>query len=115
VGTDIQRAALPWGYTVVVWTSGGVVIHYHGPPTLLHAYLFLIGAVLALGGLALVGGHARREREHTAARAVLASGVAAALALGAAGAVAAAVHPAAAYLLASFAATLVYFAGRSLL
>ena len=115
VGTSLRRAALPWGYTIVTWTSGGVVIHTHGPPTLLTAYLFLLGALLALGAVALAAGSETRERDVPAWREVGASGVAALLALGAAGAVAEAVHPGVAYFLVGFVATLVYFPTRALL
>jgi hypothetical protein len=45
-------SAAPYGYTLTVWTSGGVIAHHRGIPDGLGAALFMVGAVL---GFALVG------------------------------------------------------------
>ena len=42
----------PYGYTVTIWTSGGVLIHTRGAPSGIDALLFMLGAV---GGYASVG------------------------------------------------------------
>ncbi len=36
----VGGAAIPYGYTVLVWTSGGVLIETHGPPSAGSAFLF---------------------------------------------------------------------------
>lgn len=47
----VQTAALPYGYTVTMWSSGQVLIHFHGMPTLAMIALFAAGA---LGGYAVL-------------------------------------------------------------
>src|SRR5947209_6189379 len=42
----------PYGYTVTIWTSGGVLIHARGAPNAIDALLFMLGAV---AGFASVG------------------------------------------------------------
>ena len=42
----------PYGYTVTIWTSGGVLIHSRGAPSAIDALLFMLGAV---SGYASVG------------------------------------------------------------
>jgi hypothetical protein len=42
----------PYGYTLTVWTSGGVLTHARGIPSTGDALLFMLGAV---AGFALVG------------------------------------------------------------
>jgi hypothetical protein len=42
-------AALPYGYTVTMWSSGQVLIHYHGVPSLGLVWLFAAGALAAFG------------------------------------------------------------------
>jgi hypothetical protein len=46
-------AALPYGYTVTMWSSGQVLIHFHGAPTLPLVWLFAGGALAAFGLLQL--------------------------------------------------------------
>jgi hypothetical protein len=41
----VQAAGLPYGYTVTMWSSGQVLIHFHGPPSLALVALFAAGAL----------------------------------------------------------------------
>ena len=93
---SVDRAAVPYGFTVVLWTSGGVLIERHGAPDLLQAYLFLAGACGAVALAALLAG---RGDADGAERGPLASAVGAAVGLGCAGVVAHAVSGDVAYLL----------------
>jgi hypothetical protein len=54
------RSAIPYGYTVTVWTSGAAIESTHGTPTRGDAFLFLIGAI---AGYSLVGLVARAEND----------------------------------------------------
>jgi hypothetical protein len=101
---------VPYGYTVVTWTSGGVLISTHGPPTVLDAYLFLGGACLGFALLWVLAGKGEvMGREPGPVGSVFA----AAVALGCGGAVAHLVHGRAAYALVSFAATVAYLVARA--
>src|SRR3954453_12719113 len=44
-------AALPYGYTVTMWSSGQVLIHFHGTPSLGLVALFAAGALLGFAVL----------------------------------------------------------------
>jgi hypothetical protein len=112
--TNVRRAALPYGYTVVTWTTGGVLIHHHGPPDLLQAYLFLLGAGLGLGLIALAAGTDTDRDPGPAHRSVIGSVLAAGVALGAGGVLAGAISGQVAYFAVAFAATLAYFVTRAL-
>jgi hypothetical protein len=111
---SVRNAALPYGYTVVTWTSGGVLIATHGAPDLLNAYLFLAGAC---GAFALVAWFARGGGDHPdpAQRpGPVTSAIAASAALGCAGAVANTLPGRPAYMLVSLLGTLVYFVVRAI-
>jgi hypothetical protein len=47
----VQAAGLPYGYTVTMWASGQVLIHFHGTPSLGLIAVFAAGA---LAGYALL-------------------------------------------------------------
>ena len=49
-------AGLPYGYTVTMWSSGQVLIHFHGTPSLGLVALFAAGALLGYGLLQLATG-----------------------------------------------------------
>jgi hypothetical protein len=49
-----RGAALPYGYTVTMWSSGQVLIHFHGVPNLGLVWLFAAGALGAFGLVQLV-------------------------------------------------------------
>jgi hypothetical protein len=50
-------SAVPYGYTVTLWSSGAVLTHMHGPPDLGRIALFMISAI---AGYDLFGGVTRR-------------------------------------------------------
>ena len=50
-------SAVPYGYTVTLWSSGAVLSHVHGPPDLTRIALFMASAI---AGYNLFGGVARR-------------------------------------------------------
>jgi hypothetical protein len=50
----VRRSAIPYGYTITIWTSGAVLEHGHGTPDIGQAYLFLIGAVGGFAAVALI-------------------------------------------------------------
>jgi hypothetical protein len=52
----VQGAALPYGYTVTMWSSGQVLIHFHGVPSLALVALFAAGALAGYGVLQAVAG-----------------------------------------------------------
>src|ERR687883_74446 len=56
----------PYGYTVTIWTSGGVLIHTRGAPSGIDALLFMLGAV---GGYARPYGRGSEQRGGDAGRA----------------------------------------------
>lgn len=43
----VQAAGLPYGYTVTMWSSGQVLIHFHGTPSLALVAVFAGGALAA--------------------------------------------------------------------
>jgi hypothetical protein len=47
----LQGVALPYGYTVTVWSSGQEVIHLRGMPLVWEVFLFAAGAVCGYGAL----------------------------------------------------------------
>ena len=112
--TNVRRAALPYGYTVVTWTTGGVLINHQGPPDLLQAYLFLFGAGLALGLVALSAGTETDRDPGPPHRGVIGSVLAAAVALGVGGALGSAIAGDIAFFLVAFSATVAYFVTRAL-
>ncbi|MGI8558617.1 MAG: hypothetical protein ACR2ND_09950 [Solirubrobacteraceae bacterium] len=109
----VRRSAIPYGYTLTIWTSGAAIEHSHGTPTVGDTFLFLIGAV---AGFAVLGSLSQftdetplRPKTEDLIRTGLTQGVAVGLALGAA-ALVALLHSFAAWALGGFAATLIYLA-----
>ncbi len=47
LATVLHGSAIPYGYTVSIWTSGVVLIRHRGLPTTGQAFLFVVGAVAA--------------------------------------------------------------------
>jgi hypothetical protein len=60
--TIVSASAAPYGYTLTVWSSGALLIHFRGSPTVWEVFLFLTGAVMAFAVLWLLG---RGAIEHT--------------------------------------------------
>ena len=57
-------SAVPYGYTVTLWSSGAVLSHAHGAPDILRIALFMVGALAgftAFGGVARVLGDSDEE------------------------------------------------------
>lgn len=55
LGTIVSASAAPYGYTVSLWSSGALLVHFHGVPGVARVFLFLTGALL---GFAIVGSFA---------------------------------------------------------
>jgi hypothetical protein len=108
-------AAIPYGYTLVVWSSGSVVGERHGPPDLWEIVLFFAGAsaAYALLRLAVRGGDVHLEHWASRHHIVATSVVQGSLAVAVATAAAAAAHLAAFWscFIAPFAATIAYLCG----
>jgi hypothetical protein len=52
LATELRGGAVPYGYTVTVWTSGMVLARERGLPSVGEVFLFMVGAV---AGFALLG------------------------------------------------------------
>jgi hypothetical protein len=52
----LERSAVPYGYTLTVWSSGAMLMHRHGAPPPLDVFLFLGGGALAFAVLVLAAG-----------------------------------------------------------
>ena len=52
----------PYGYTVTIWTSGGVLIHSRGAPSAIDALLFMLGAVTGYASVGIVSFGSPRAR-----------------------------------------------------
>ncbi|HEX4719922.1 MAG TPA: hypothetical protein VH300_15460 [Thermoleophilaceae bacterium] len=117
-GTMVAASAAPYGYTVSVWSTGGLLMHYHGTPRTHDVFAFAAGA---LAGFALLGVLAHGaishgdQLDHGPDRVLtgMLHWFAVGAAIGAA-ALLAELHGWAAWPLASFAATAVYLLGASL-
>jgi hypothetical protein len=113
----LSRSALPYGYTISVWTSGEVLKHDLGSPDVVEIWLFLAGAVAAFSALGVLATLARPRPAKPSPYQLLRAGTTQALAVGGAlGATCAIglIHAVGAWPLASFAATGVYLAIASL-
>lgn len=110
--TMVSASAAPYGYTVTVWSSGALLIHYHHAPAVWEIFLLAAGAVSAFASLWLLGRGAieRAEPFSQGAARALAGALdvfAAGLAIGAA-ALIAMIPGWIAWPLASYAATTLY-------
>jgi hypothetical protein len=107
----VRRAAIPYGYTITVWTAGAVIEHRHGTPGVGDAFLYLLGAVAGFAGVGLLAAGHTAHSFRLASADLLRTGVvnvlALSLALGGA-ALVAMIHGVAAWPLGSFVATTVY-------
>jgi hypothetical protein len=52
LGTIVSASAAPYGYTVSLWSSGALLIHFRSNPSVGDVFLFAAGA---LAGFALLG------------------------------------------------------------
>ena len=74
LGTMVAASAAPYGYTVSLWSSGAVLMHFHGSPDVAEVFGFIAGALTGFGimGLLARGALARDESLHDARDRVLA-------------------------------------------
>jgi hypothetical protein len=113
----LQGSALPYGYTITVWSTGAVVMGRHGSPGVGFVFLFAAGAIAGFAAMVVIGRAARSDALEPASGDLLAAGVAHVAAVGAAigaAALIARIGGGVAWPLASFAATAVYLALASL-
>jgi hypothetical protein len=116
--TMVATSAAPYGYTVSVWSTGGMLMHHHGTPRVHDVFAFAGGA---LGGFTVLGlfasrGSGRWDQIDRADDRVL-TGMLHWFAVGAAigaAALLAEIHGWVAWPLASFAATALYILVASL-
>lgn len=117
LGTIVAASAAPYGYTISIWSSGAVLMHFHGTPSVADVFGFLAGALTGFGlmGLLARGGLTRGEPPAHAPDRVLAGAMhwlAAGAAVGAA-ALVARIGGWWAWPLAAFTATAIYILGAS--
>jgi len=117
-GTIVAASAAPYGYTVSVWSTGGLLMHHHGTPSAYEVFAFAAGALAGFALLGLVAhGALRRSDQLDQGPDRVLSGMLDWFAVGAAvgaAALLANIHSWIAWRLASFAATAVYLLGASL-
>jgi hypothetical protein len=58
LAATLAAAAIPYGYTIAVWSSGAVLMHTHGTPTVAEVFAFIGGG---LTGYAVVWLFARGD------------------------------------------------------
>ncbi len=51
----VSASAAPYGYTLTVWCTGALLVHFRHPPAVWEVFLFVTGAVLAFALLWMVG------------------------------------------------------------
>jgi hypothetical protein len=111
LATVLRGAAVPYGYTVTVWTSGLTLTRTRGTPSVAEIFLFMAGAISAFGVLGVIVRRAQAaplEPPHGALRRTgMANGLAVSAALGAASLIAL-IHSIAAWPLGAFVATATY-------
>jgi hypothetical protein len=101
----------PYGYTVTIWTSGGVLIHTRGAPSSIDALLFMLGAVSGYASVGIVSFGSAGARALTVNPPAIWAGfhvIGIGLAIGAATVVAQGVHSTAAWPLGGFVVTSIY-------
>jgi hypothetical protein len=59
----LESSAAPYGYTITVWSSGALLMHYRGQPAVGDVFAFLAGAVAGFALLGLVGWRVIRRAE----------------------------------------------------
>jgi hypothetical protein len=53
LGTVVSASAAPYGFTVSLWSSGALLIHFRGNPNVSDVFLFAAGALVGFGLVAL--------------------------------------------------------------
>lgn len=54
--TTVSASAAPYGYTISIWSTGAMLIHFRGDPNVWQIFLFAAGAI---AGYAILGALAR--------------------------------------------------------
>jgi hypothetical protein len=111
-----RSSAVPYGYTLTVWSSGAVLMRSHGAPPVADVFLFLAGGVAAFVAIALLSAAGGEPPEPSAADLLTAGALNVVAVAGsvAAAALVAEIGGAVAWPLGAFAATLVYLLLSSL-
>jgi len=108
----LAASAAPYGYTLTIWTSGGVLAHTRGIPDAWGALLFMAGAVSGFAIVGLVGyggfGPMRPGRRAPFSLWQALHFLAVGAAIGAAALIGRVVHSPAAWLLGGMCATVLY-------
>ena len=111
--TALHGAGLPYGYAITVWSTGAVLIGGQGTPSVGHVFLFAAGAAAAYGIMRFLTKAAEGEAQAQLTRSphLVRAGLIHVTAIGGAigaAALVARIDSAAAWPLATFAATLLY-------
>ena len=109
----INRAGIPYGYTLTIWCAGALLVHRFGSPGLTAIFLFLAGATVGYGVLAVVTWPARREKTSLPPMAIWENGLALPAVAVTYGISQAAGNASLGYFVAPATATIVYLAGLS--
>lgn len=64
----LERSALPYGYTLTIWSSAAMLMHRHGAPVPLDVFLFLLGGGMGFAAIALVARGLSAEPLETGSR-----------------------------------------------
>ena len=54
IATTVASAGVPYGYTITLWSSGAVMMHAHGTPTVGEVFAFMAGALAGFGLIAVI-------------------------------------------------------------
>jgi hypothetical protein len=109
----VRGSAIPYGYTLTIWTSGAAIESSHGTPTVGDAFLFLIGATAGFAMLGLIAQAASDPPLETHRGDLIRTGLTQIIAVGlalSAAALSARMHSFAVWPTGAFTATLVYLA-----
>jgi hypothetical protein len=60
LGTIVSASAAPYGYTVTLWSSGALLIHFRGQPDAGEVFLYAAGALIGFGLLGVLARPALR-------------------------------------------------------
>lgn len=111
------RSAVPYGYTVTLWSSGALLMHARGTPGVGDVFLFMVGALGAFAAVGMFVRNATGEAIDPSANELVTTGMLNLVAVSAAvGAVAliALIPSAVDWVLGSSAATSIYLGGSAL-
>jgi len=53
--TIVSASAAPYGYTLTIWSTGALLLHFRGPPHVWEVFAFVAGAIAAFAGLWMIG------------------------------------------------------------